>query len=141
MFSTEGHLFPMTPEISLFAEHCTYLGSYCNQQSDTEEMCSGENFTSECHPQVSNRSIYSMWLLKEGSDVPGGALASLKVRSYVCLFIVDMDHCNDIPGVIGAIATFLENIWDINDMIIVPIICFDVLFSLIIHSGATILDD
>eukprot|EP00250_Pteridium_aquilinum_P019965 c24647_g1_i3 orf=210-1592(+) len=30
IFSTEGHYFPVTPEISLLGEHCTYLGSYCN---------------------------------------------------------------------------------------------------------------
>lgn len=29
IFSTEGHLFPMTPEISLTKEHCTYAGSFC----------------------------------------------------------------------------------------------------------------
>lgn len=33
IFSTEGHIFPMTPEISLVGEHCTYLGSFCNDDS------------------------------------------------------------------------------------------------------------
>ena len=85
VFSTEGHLFPMTPEISLFAEHCTYLGSYCNQQSINNDMCVGENFTPECFDtidkQVSNGSVYAMLPLKEGSDIPGVSLAQLKVCS------------------------------------------------------------
>ncbi|KAK4783034.1 hypothetical protein SAY86_007408 [Trapa natans] len=29
IFSTEGHLLPMTPQISLAREHCSYLGAYC----------------------------------------------------------------------------------------------------------------
>lgn len=30
IFSTEGHLLPATPEISLVQEHCSYFGAYCN---------------------------------------------------------------------------------------------------------------
>ncbi|KAI3877938.1 hypothetical protein MKX03_005733 [Papaver bracteatum] len=29
IFSTEGHLLPATPEISLVNEHCSYLGAFC----------------------------------------------------------------------------------------------------------------
>ncbi|GFY85009.1 glycosyl hydrolase family 47 protein [Actinidia rufa] len=29
IFSTEGHLLPLTPQISLVREHCSYLGAYC----------------------------------------------------------------------------------------------------------------
>ncbi|KAK1271906.1 putative alpha-mannosidase I MNS4 [Acorus gramineus] len=29
IFSTEGHLLPATPEISLVHEHCSYFGSFC----------------------------------------------------------------------------------------------------------------
>ncbi|KFK31701.1 hypothetical protein AALP_AA6G147900 [Arabis alpina] len=29
VFSTEGHLLPLTPQISLAREHCSYLGGYC----------------------------------------------------------------------------------------------------------------
>ncbi|XP_031488090.1 alpha-mannosidase I MNS4 isoform X2 [Nymphaea colorata] len=29
VFSTEGHLLPLSPEISLVQEHCTYFGAYC----------------------------------------------------------------------------------------------------------------
>ncbi|KAI4371943.1 hypothetical protein MLD38_010235 [Melastoma candidum] len=28
-FSTEGHLFPATPQVSLAKEHCSYLGAFC----------------------------------------------------------------------------------------------------------------
>ncbi|KAF6148314.1 hypothetical protein GIB67_025533 [Kingdonia uniflora] len=29
IFSTEGHLLPATPQISLVQEHCSYLGAFC----------------------------------------------------------------------------------------------------------------
>ena len=29
IFSTEGHLLPATPQISLLREHCLYYGAYC----------------------------------------------------------------------------------------------------------------
>ncbi|XP_038970215.1 alpha-mannosidase I MNS4 isoform X2 [Phoenix dactylifera] len=29
IFSTEGHLLPATPEISLVSEHCSYFGAFC----------------------------------------------------------------------------------------------------------------
>lgn len=29
LFSTEGHLLPATPEISLVSEHCSYFGAFC----------------------------------------------------------------------------------------------------------------
>lgn len=29
IFSTEGHLLPATPEISLADEHCSYFGAFC----------------------------------------------------------------------------------------------------------------
>ncbi|GKV42259.1 hypothetical protein SLEP1_g49682 [Rubroshorea leprosula] len=40
IFSTEGHLLPATPQISLVREHCSYLGAYCNHG----------DFTKESHP-------------------------------------------------------------------------------------------
>ncbi|XP_062222812.1 alpha-mannosidase I MNS4 isoform X2 [Phragmites australis] len=30
IFSTEGHLFPVTPEIALVDEHCSYFGAFCD---------------------------------------------------------------------------------------------------------------
>ncbi|PPR91270.1 hypothetical protein GOBAR_AA29406 [Gossypium barbadense] len=37
IFSTEGHLLPATPQISLLQEHCSYFGAYCNRDSLKEE--------------------------------------------------------------------------------------------------------
>ncbi|XP_039849285.1 alpha-mannosidase I MNS4-like isoform X3 [Panicum virgatum] len=34
IFSTEGHLLPVTPEIALADEHCSYLGAFCNGSAD-----------------------------------------------------------------------------------------------------------
>ncbi|KAE8670407.1 putative alpha-mannosidase I MNS4 [Hibiscus syriacus] len=36
-FSTEGHLLPATPQISLLQEHCSYFGAYCNRGYLKEE--------------------------------------------------------------------------------------------------------
>nr|XP_043633628.1 alpha-mannosidase I MNS4 isoform X1 [Erigeron canadensis] len=33
IFSTEGHLLPMTPRISLVDEHCSYFGAYCKNSN------------------------------------------------------------------------------------------------------------
>ncbi|XP_071938004.1 alpha-mannosidase I MNS4-like isoform X2 [Coffea arabica] len=33
IFSTEGHLLPMTPQISLVREHCLYFGAYCRSSN------------------------------------------------------------------------------------------------------------
>jgi mannosidase alpha-like ER degradation enhancer 2 len=34
IFSTEGHLLPITPEIALVDEHCSYFGAFCNGSAD-----------------------------------------------------------------------------------------------------------
>eukprot|EP00271_Cylindrocystis_brebissonii_P014208 TRINITY_DN35484_c0_g1_i1.p1 TRINITY_DN35484_c0_g1~~TRINITY_DN35484_c0_g1_i1.p1 ORF type:complete len:730 (-),score=243.73 TRINITY_DN35484_c0_g1_i1:36-2159(-) len=47
VFSTEGHLFPLTPEIALPDEHCTYLGSFCTKQEEKEESVLAEDFGEE----------------------------------------------------------------------------------------------
>ncbi|XP_010481835.1 PREDICTED: alpha-mannosidase I MNS4-like [Camelina sativa] len=38
IFSTEGHLLPLTPQISLAREHCSYLGGYCSSNSTKREQ-------------------------------------------------------------------------------------------------------
>lgn len=84
IFSTEGHYFPMTPEISLLGEHCTYLGSFCN-----EALGGGEKWllnptmgeSSAFTTQVYNESMCSSWASEgfgEGSDKPGISSAPLK---------------------------------------------------------------
>ncbi|XP_052190234.1 alpha-mannosidase I MNS4 [Diospyros lotus] len=37
IFTTEGHLLPATPQISLFHEHCSYFGSYCKNSHLRQE--------------------------------------------------------------------------------------------------------
>lgn len=32
IFSTEGHILPASPQISLASEHCSYLGAYCRAE-------------------------------------------------------------------------------------------------------------
>nr|CAB3478469.1 unnamed protein product [Digitaria exilis] len=34
IFSTEGHLLPVTPQIALVDEHCSYFGAFCNANAD-----------------------------------------------------------------------------------------------------------
>ena len=46
IFSTEGHLLPATPQISLVHEHCSYIGAFCKiadykQESHTSDIATG----------------------------------------------------------------------------------------------------
>ncbi|XAR57326.1 hypothetical protein NMG60_11025415 [Bertholletia excelsa] len=72
IFSTEGHLLPATPQISLVHEHCSYFGAYCpssrqathttNTSMDSREindsrLCRGSvstNLASDLSSQKSN---------------------------------------------------------------------------------------
>nr|XP_010936128.1 alpha-mannosidase I MNS4 isoform X1 [Elaeis guineensis]XP_029123996.1 alpha-mannosidase I MNS4 isoform X1 [Elaeis guineensis] len=69
IFSTEGHLLPATPEISLVSEHCSYFGAFCKGDGmhkycamDTRFDCQETNDTqfhgdwdpSIEHPKVQN---------------------------------------------------------------------------------------
>ncbi|XP_074304324.1 alpha-mannosidase I MNS4 isoform X2 [Silene latifolia] len=42
IFSTEGHLLPATPQVSLVREHCSYYGAYCHNYNSSliEELYS-----------------------------------------------------------------------------------------------------
>ncbi|KAL6522704.1 Alpha-mannosidase I mns4 [Orobanche hederae] len=42
IFSTEGHLLPLTPQISLVSEHCSYLGAYCRSANLSRETYSSD---------------------------------------------------------------------------------------------------
>ncbi|GAA0146410.1 hypothetical protein LIER_06375 [Lithospermum erythrorhizon] len=42
IFSTEGHLLPATPQISLVREHCSYFGSYCRGRNFNIETYSSD---------------------------------------------------------------------------------------------------
>ncbi len=47
VFSTEGHFLPMTPEISLLSDHCTYPGSYCQKDPVLEGVQSSRRVKAE----------------------------------------------------------------------------------------------
>ncbi|KAK4586232.1 hypothetical protein RGQ29_023427 [Quercus rubra] len=56
IFSTEGHLLPATPQISLLREHCSYIGAFCkssdyNQESRTSDIATDPH---EANGSVSN---------------------------------------------------------------------------------------
>ncbi|EYU33010.1 hypothetical protein ABFS82_07G040000 [Erythranthe guttata] len=42
IFSTEGHLIPTTPQISLASENCSYLGAYCRSGKLVQETYSSD---------------------------------------------------------------------------------------------------
>lgn len=42
IFSTEGHILPSTPQISLAREHCSYFGAYCRNGDIKQEHCTAD---------------------------------------------------------------------------------------------------
>lgn len=65
LFSTEGHLLPATPQISLVHEHCSYFGAYCisnhsRQKSYTSDISMDSletNSTRLCRGPVSSSFV------------------------------------------------------------------------------------
>ncbi|GMI71994.1 mannosidase 4 [Hibiscus trionum] len=47
IFSTEGHLLPATPQISLLQEHCSYFGAYCHGNLKEEHRASDKSADSQ----------------------------------------------------------------------------------------------
>ncbi|CAK7327170.1 unnamed protein product [Dovyalis caffra] len=56
VFSTEGHLLPATPQISLIREHCSYFGAYC-KSGDIEQESHKSDIS--INPQETNASAFS----------------------------------------------------------------------------------
>ncbi|OEL23643.1 Alpha-mannosidase I MNS4 [Dichanthelium oligosanthes] len=56
IFSTEGHLLPVTPEIALIDEHCSYFGAFCN---GGEDRGYGTSASSTKHQKANYTSHYS----------------------------------------------------------------------------------
>ncbi|XP_042387307.1 alpha-mannosidase I MNS4-like isoform X1 [Zingiber officinale] len=54
IFSTEGHLLPITPEISFINEHCSYFGAFCKDEAkhgyDGYETTLKHQETNNTHP-------------------------------------------------------------------------------------------
>ncbi|KAL5782750.1 hypothetical protein ACOSP7_007779 [Xanthoceras sorbifolium] len=53
IFSTEGHLLPATPQISLVKEHCSYFGAYCRSGDSKKEF---DTLDVSDDPQETNES-------------------------------------------------------------------------------------
>ncbi|KAH9682332.1 alpha-mannosidase I MNS4 [Citrus sinensis] len=77
IFSTEGHLLPATPQISLKREHCSYFGAYCK---DSDSKQGSETSGVSADPQETNGSkFYGSWVhtgfpsdsFLESTSVPG----------------------------------------------------------------------
>ncbi|ESR33330.1 hypothetical protein CICLE_v10004553mg [Citrus x clementina] len=77
IFSTEGHLLPATPQISLKREHCSYFGAYCK---DGDSKQGSETSGVSADPQETNGSkFYGSWVhtgfpsdsFLESTSVPG----------------------------------------------------------------------
>lgn len=49
IFSTEGHLLPMTPGISLVREHCSYFGAYCKNSHIGQDPTSSSYISKDAH--------------------------------------------------------------------------------------------
>ncbi|RYR38445.1 hypothetical protein Ahy_A09g043489 isoform B [Arachis hypogaea] len=69
VFSTEGHLLPATPQISLVREHCLYHGAYCRSEDLRQSYRVSE---SDNDKQESNNSrFHAGWTkARYSSDLP-----------------------------------------------------------------------
>jgi mannosidase alpha-like ER degradation enhancer 2 len=59
VFSTEGHLLPATPQISLVREHCLYYGAYC-RSGDLRQTYFVSEADKDKHESNDSR-IYGSW--------------------------------------------------------------------------------
>ncbi|KAG1347674.1 Alpha-mannosidase I MNS4 [Cocos nucifera] len=58
MFSTEGHLLPATPEISLVSEHCSYFGAFCKGDGMQEYPSMDTRFD---HQETNDTQFHGDW--------------------------------------------------------------------------------
>ncbi|CAH1427180.1 unnamed protein product [Lactuca virosa] len=58
IFSTEGHLLPMTPRISLAHEQCLYLGAYCQTNNFGQEYPRSYILKDDMQMQATNNSRF-----------------------------------------------------------------------------------
>ncbi|XP_055829805.1 alpha-mannosidase I MNS4 isoform X1 [Solanum dulcamara] len=83
IFSTEGHLLPATPQISLVREHCSYFGAYCrnsNLRLKTHSPESAETNSSGSETRHADSSFLSSSSYQSSPPVSG-----LKVRNLMGL--------------------------------------------------------
>ncbi|GMH19975.1 hypothetical protein Nepgr_021816 [Nepenthes gracilis] len=72
IFSTEGHLLPASPQISLVREHCSYYGAYCNTSGLRQESHAFE--ASKESQEINGSSLHRYW----GSGTVSSSLAFRK---------------------------------------------------------------
>ncbi|XP_006350659.1 probable alpha-mannosidase I MNS4 isoform X2 [Solanum tuberosum] len=74
IFSTEGHLLPATPQISLVREHCSYFGAYCrnsNLRLKTHSSESAQTNSSGSQTRHADSSFLSRSSYQSSSPVSG----------------------------------------------------------------------
>ncbi|KAK3010771.1 hypothetical protein RJ639_011991, partial [Escallonia herrerae] len=78
IFSTEGHLLPATPQISLVREHCSYVGAYCRSSNLTRESYTldiskddQETNGSGFHTSLATTRIFSRSSFQKSTSVSG----------------------------------------------------------------------
>lgn len=61
IFSTEGHLLPATPQLSLVREHCSYYGAYCNNENSSFRQEPHAPIVSEDTQDANGSRFYLGW--------------------------------------------------------------------------------
>ncbi|XP_057423847.1 alpha-mannosidase I MNS4 isoform X2 [Lotus japonicus] len=89
IFSTEGHLLPATPQISLVKEHCLYHGSYC-RSGDLRQTYFVSNVDND--KQESNDSrFYRSWT-KAAYSSDDTTFEPTTVSGFIKGFCPALDH-------------------------------------------------
>ncbi|KAK3162094.1 hypothetical protein QOZ80_1BG0085310 [Eleusine coracana subsp. coracana] len=80
IFSTEGHLLPVTSEIALVNEHCSYFGAFCNGSAGHGYAAS----SSSIEHQNANHSQFGIRTLSSQISVSDVLFTSRKYIKGVC---------------------------------------------------------
>ncbi|KAJ9536984.1 hypothetical protein OSB04_029717 [Centaurea solstitialis] len=81
IFSTEGHLFPMTPRISLVREHCSYFGAYCKDGDFRQNYPS--SYVSKDGQEITNSSRFQRGLGSTSYVTQYGSQKSTSVSGII----------------------------------------------------------
>ncbi|GAB2245362.1 hypothetical protein Droror1_Dr00000855 [Drosera rotundifolia] len=102
VFSTEGHLLPASPQISLVREHCSYYGAYCNtsglrQDSYASDMSgrsskvNGTRILGEWGPSRLQRPQTSQWRTSNSGLIKGFCRGLTHGQKFGITYINSMD--------------------------------------------------